>query len=65
MYNPISLVNQLEMKKITQVDENKLIITDKTIAKKRSSYYERIVENLQNKAEKFIVDDLRGIIGNF
>ena len=39
--------------KITLVEENKVIITDKTVAEKLSSYFEIIVENLnlQNKPD--------------
>ena len=32
--------------KMTLVEENKVIITDKTVAEKLSSYFEIIVENL-------------------
>ena len=39
-------------KKIALVEENKVIITNKTVAEKLRSYFETIVEslNLQNKA---------------
>ena len=53
--------------KITLVEENKIIITNKTVAEKLSSYFKTIVENLdlQNKAERSTDDDLGDVIRNF
>ena len=49
------------------MQENKVIITDKTVAEKISSFIETIAENLdlQSKAERLNDDDLNDIIRNF
>ena len=49
------------------MQESKVIITDKTVAEKISSFIETIAENLdlQSKAERLNDDDLNDIIRNF
>ena len=53
--------------KISLVEENKVIITDKTVAEKLSSYLETFAENinLQNKAARLTNDDSNEITINF